>query len=204
MSLGPTPPDINPLDRQNVIKLEGQPTSRARNVLLETLETLALALLLFLAINFVSARIRVDGSSMVPSFHDGDYVIVNRLAYRLGEIQRGDVVVFPYPLNPEEDFIKRVIGLPGDRVSVSGGQVYLNGTAIEEDYIDEPIRADVAEVIVPEGNVFVMGDNRNDSDDSRRWGPLSIDVIIGKAVFRYWPLADVGVVEHPLIAWLQP
>jgi signal peptidase I len=204
MKLNQTPPEITPLDRQNVVTIEGRPPSTGRNVLLETLETLALALLLFLAINFVSARIRVDGSSMVPSFHDGDYVIVNRLAYRLGEIERGDVIVFPYPLDPEEDFIKRVIGLPGDRIAVNGGIVYLNGLPVEEDYIEEPMQASYAEVVVPEGYVFVMGDNRNDSDDSRRWGPLSIDAIIGKAVFRYWPLADAGVVDHPLIASLQP
>src|SRR3989304_5913846 len=131
MSLDPTPPDITPLDRQNVVVLEPAPPSRGRNVLIETLETLALALLLFLAINFISARIRVDGSSMVPSFHDGDYVIVNRLAYQWGEIQRGDVVVFPYPLNPEEDYIKRVIGVPGDRVAIYAGEVYVNGQHIE-------------------------------------------------------------------------
>jgi len=204
MSLDPTPPDITPLDRQNVVVLEPAPPSRGRNVLIETLETLALALLLFLAINFISARIRVDGSSMVPSFHDGDYVIVNRLAYELGEIERGDVIVFPYPLDPEEDFIKRVIGLPGDRVSVNDGQLFLNGTPLDEEYIREPMRATMDEVVVPAGYVYVMGDNRNDSDDSRRWGPLSIEAIIGKAVFRYWPLADVGVVDHPILAALQP
>lgn len=196
MAIPPKDPDLSPLDRQNVVTLEEAPTSSVRRVLLEVIETIVLALVLFVAINFLTARIRVDGSSMEPSFHDGDYVIVNRLAYRFGEIQRGDVIVFPYPLDEEDDYIKRVIGLPGDRVGVYGGVVYVNGEPINEPYIFEQPRADEAEMIVPEGYVFVMGDNRNASSDSRAWGPLNIEKIIGKAVFRYWPFTMMGVVDH--------
>jgi signal peptidase I len=141
---------------------------------------------------------------MEPSFHDGDYVIVNRIAYQIGDIQRGDVIVFPYPLNEEDDYIKRVIGLPGDRVAVYGGVVYVNGDPIEEPYIMEQPRDDKAELIVPEGYVFVMGDNRNASSDSRSWGPLQVEKIIGKAVFRYWPFTDLGIVDHYELVHASP
>lgn len=199
MSLPPSPPELGPLDRQNVVALEEAPASPARRILIEVLETIILALVLFFAINFITARIRVDGSSMEPNFHNGDYVIVNRLAYQMGDIQRGDVVVFPYPRNPEEDYIKRVIGLPGDRVAVYGGLVYVNGTPIEEPYIASPAIEDLSERVVPDGFVYVLGDNRNASSDSRSWGPLSIEEIIGKAIFRYYPFNNIGIIDHPVI-----
>lgn len=204
MSLEPTPSELSPLDRQNVVSLESDQPSAARRIFSEAVQTIGLALLLFLIINFLSARIRVDGRSMEPSFHDGDYVIVNRLAYRFGELQHGDVVVFPYPLNMEEDFIKRVIALPGDRLSIQEGSVYLNGSQIEEEYLDVTQRGDMAEIVVPMGNVFVLGDNRNDSSDSRLWGPLDVEEIIGKAVFRYWPFADAGSVDSLEFAQISP
>lgn len=210
MSLPPTlPPNphtdaVGPLDPQNVVALETAPPSPTRRLLLETIETILLALFLFLAINFVSARIRVDGNSMQPNFHDGDYVVVNRLAYRTGEIVRGDVVVFPAPNNPELDYIKRVIALPGDLIAIYNGAVVVNGVTIEEDYLLEPQVGNYAERIVPEGMVFVMGDNRNNSDDSRNWGFLPIDQIIGRAAFRYWPFSDMGMVAHPVIAAGHP
>jgi signal peptidase I len=202
MALPPNPrktEEVSPLDRQNVVALEVEPPSQARRILLETIETITLALVLFLVINFLSARIRVDGSSMEPNFHNGDYVVVNRLAYRAGDITRGDVVVFPYPNNPEIDYIKRVIGLPGDRVAIYDGNVYVNGSAITEPYLMEPPFGNYGEHIVPEGSVFVLGDNRNNSEDSRSWGFLAIEDIIGKAVFRYFPFNTVGLVYHPVI-----
>lgn len=194
---------ISPLDRQNVVKVE-MPQLRLRRVLLEVIETVALALVLFMAINFLTARIRVDGSSMEPNFHDGDYVIVNRLAFKYGDIQRGDVIVFPFPENPEDDYIKRVIGLPGDRIRINLGDVYVNDQPLNEPYIMEPLVADMAEQSVPDGYVFVMGDNRNQSSDSRSWGALRIEDIIGKAVFRYWPFSMMGLVEHPDLSLASP
>src|SRR3990170_281113 len=163
MSVPSTPPDLSPLDRQNLVALEEEPRQRGHSLLLEAIQTIILALVLFFAINLVSARIRVDGSSMEPTFHNNDYVIVNRLAYQWGEIQRGDVVVFPYPLNPEEDYIKRVIGLPGDRVAIYGGSTYVNGQPIDESYIGNKPPGDLAEVVVPAGYVYVLGDNRTAS-----------------------------------------
>lgn len=199
MALPPSPSELGPLDRQNVVAIEQAPRSSVRRNLLEVIETIVLALVLFFAINYMSARIRVDGSSMEPNFHNGDYVIVNRLAYQLGDIQRGDVIVFPYPLNPEEDYIKRVIGLPGDRIRINQGVVYVNDQPIQEPYINEPPIRDLEETVVPEGSVYVLGDNRNASSDSRAWGPLQIEKIIGKAIFRYYPFDSIGVINHPVL-----
>lgn len=196
MSLPPSPPELGSLDRQNVVALDEAPSSRLRRTLREVFETILLALVLFLAINFVSARVRVEFNSMYPNFHNGDYIIVNRLAYRWAEPQRGDVVVFPYPNDPDEDYIKRVIGLPGERIAIYAGKVYINGQALEEIYASEPIRLDMSERIVPPEHVYVIGDNRNASSDSREWGALPISDIIGKAVFRYFPFDAIGVVEH--------
>lgn len=196
--------EVGPLDRQNVVALDRPAPSPARQILLEIIQTISLAILLFVAINFVSARIRVDGQSMQPTFQEGDYVVVNRLAYRFGEIDRGDVVVFPYPLDPQRDLIKRVIGLPGDRVWIANGIVYVNGTPLQEPYLAETPSGDLQERVIPEGFVFLLGDNRNDSSDSRSWGPLPVGQIIGRAVFRYWPIDALGVVEHPDLTAAAP
>lgn len=162
----------------------------------ELAETLALALVLYLVINAVTARVRVDGPSMEPSYYHNNRIVVSKASYWWGEIERGDVIVFPAPPNPEEDYIKRVIGLPGDEVSVVQGTVYVNGHPLVEPYISAPPVANLRKTTVPEGNVFVMGDNRNVSSDSRAWGPLAVEDVIGKAVFVYWPLEQIGVVEH--------
>lgn len=163
--------------------------------LAETLETLVLAAMMVLAINIFSARIRVDGVSMQPTFYQDDFVIVNKLAYTFGEFERGDVVVFPYPRNPEEDYIKRVIGLPGDHVVIRQGLVTVNDVVLDEPYIAEAPRTDY-EITVPDGQLFLMGDNRNSSSDSRVWGTLPEEDVVGKAVFTYWPTEAFGPVVH--------
>ena len=177
------------------IEEEPQP-DRLQAFLREILETIVLALVLFFIINTVTARIRVEGSSMLPSLHHNNYVIVSRLTYRFGVVERGDVVVFEFPHNKNEDYIKRVIALPGETIEISNGFVYINGQPIEEPYINAPLARDYPAVMVPQEMVYVMGDNRNDSSDSRRWGALSVEDIIGKAIFVYWPLSDFGMVEH--------
>jgi signal peptidase I len=161
----------------------------------EVLQTVILAGLLFLAVNFVTARIRVEGSSMEPSLHDGEFVVVNRLAYRWEKPERGDIVVFRFPLNPDRRFIKRVIGLPGDQVKIEDGGVSVNGETLEEPYIAAPPRYS-GEWAIGEEEVFVLGDNRNNSSDSQNWGMLPLNDIIGRAILVYWPVGEVGWIEH--------
>lgn len=165
----------------------------------DVLETLILSVLLFMAINTISARIRVDGSSMVPTLKNGEFVMVNRLAYKLGDPGHGDVVVFQYPHDPEQEFIKRIIGLSGDTVRISGGDVYINGTEISEPYIAAAPRTE-GEWLVPDGHVFVLGDNRNNSQDSRNFGYVAMGDVVGKALFIYWPPNDWGIVKNTAIS----
>jgi signal peptidase I len=161
----------------------------------ELLQTLLIAGLLFMAVNLLTARIRVEGNSMEPSLHDGEFVVVNRLAYWRASPQRGDIVVFHFPLDPNRRFIKRVIGLPGDVVQVQAGDLYVNGFLLDEPYIAAAPRYS-GEWTVGETQVFVLGDNRNNSSDSQNWGMLPLGEIIGKAVLVYWPPGDVGTIPH--------
>jgi len=167
--------------------------------LLDVLETVVLSALLFAGINAVSARIRVDGYSMEPTLHNGEFVIVNKMAYRLGNPQHGDVIVFHYPRDPEQEYIKRIVGLPGDRVQVRDGQVYVNDQLINEPYIAAAPKYQ-SEWSVPENALFVLGDNRNNSSDSHNWGPVPMEYVVGKALFIYWPPEAWGTIEHPPVA----
>jgi signal peptidase I len=163
--------------------------------IIDILETLVLSVLLFLAINAISARIRVDGFSMEPTLHSGQFVIVNKMAYRLGEPERGDVIVFRYPYDPQQEYIKRVIGLPGDHVVIENGMVYVNGQVLNEPYIAAaPIYQN--NVTVPELSLFVLGDNRNNSSDSHNWGTVPMEYVIGKALLVYWPPTDWGLIPQ--------
>jgi signal peptidase I len=163
--------------------------------ILDILETLVLSVLLFAGINAVSARIRVEGSSMQPTLNDGEYMIINRLAYKLGSPSIGDIIVFHPPRDLAEEYIKRVIGLPGDRVVVSRGRVIVNDLPLDEPYIAAP-PAYEGSWTVPSGSLFVLGDNRNNSSDSHSWGSVKVDEVIGRAVFVYWPPSRVGFVKH--------
>jgi signal peptidase I len=171
-----------------------QPANWKRFVL-DILETLILAVVLYFGINAVSARVRVDGFSMRPTLEDGEYILINKLAYKTDEPHRGDIVVFVFPVNPQEDLIKRVIGLPGETVSIHNGVVSVNGVALTEPYIaSPPVYND--EWVVPEGQLFVLGDNRNDSRDSHQWGFLPIENVIGRAVLIYWPPEQWQVINY--------
>ena len=165
------------------------------SLLREIIETILLTAVIYAAVNFTTGRFRIEGPSMEPSFYQNERVLVDRLSYKLGDPQRGDVVVFNYPLATERDFIKRVIGLPGDQVEAINGLVFVNGHVLDEPYIKEPPRADGQWSVGPE-QYFVMGDNRNSSSDSRTWGALDRKYLIGRAVFVYWPLGNLGLVEH--------
>ena len=159
-----------------------------RRTLLDTLETILLSLVLFLAINTVSERIRVESISMQPTLFPGDYVIVNKLVYRFTNTpKRGDVIVFKYPPDPTAiPYIKRVIGLPGDQVHIAGGKVYINGQLMLEPWLKVTTNRG-GDWTVPAGNIFVMGDNRNNSSDSRSWGFVPLGNIIGRAELIYLP-----------------
>jgi signal peptidase I len=168
----------------------------SRRFFLDVLETLLLALVLFLGINTVSARIRVEGSSMEPSLHNGEFLIVNRLAYKFGTPKIGDVVVFHPPSDLEQEYIKRVIALPGDHVKISNGEVMVNGQVLIEPYIAAPPNYNYELPVVPPGSLFVLGDNRNNSSDSHSWGPAPLNEVVGKAIFVYWPPSSWGVIQH--------
>ena len=166
--------------------------------IIDVVETLVLSVILFAVINAVSARIRVDGASMEPTLHSGEFVIVNKLAYRLG-----DVIVFRFPRDPEQEYIKRVIGVPGDRVEIRGGRVHLNGALLDENYIAASPAYEAA-WDVPVDGLFVLGDNRNNSSDSHNWGTVPMNYVIGRAIFVYWPPTHWGVVENPSTASAAP
>jgi len=163
--------------------------------LVDILETLVLSLVLFVSINMISARIRVDGASMEPTLVSGEYVIINRLSYRLGSPQRGDIIVFHFPRDPKEEYIKRLIGLPGDEVEVKNGAVYVNGQLLDESYLN--VKMDYYGTWrIPAGQLFVLGDNRNNSSDSHDWGTVPMDYVVGKAVLVYWPPPAWGLIDH--------
>lgn len=146
----------------------------------------------------------VKGSSMEPNFSSGDYLIIDEISYRFAEPQRGDVVVFKYPRNPSQYYIKRIIALPGEKIQIKNGTIvvftneYPGGIEIDESYIPENIRTpgDV-DALIGEREYFVLGDNRTASSDSRVWGKLEKDKIIGKAWVRGWPIEDIGKIEMP-------
>jgi signal peptidase I len=191
---------------------ESQPAPAApqeagwKQFLREIVETLLLAVILFIVINLISARVRVEGYSMRPTLDNGQYVLVSRLAYKLGVYHRGDIIVFRPPMYPQEtffrhlfglpslddnyeDYIKRIIGLPGETVRVAGGVVTINDVPLIEPYIAAAPEY-AGEWTVPEGELFVLGDNRNNSADSHQWGFLPEGDILGKALVVYWPFAD--------------
>ena len=169
-----------------------------KRFVLDIIETLALAAILFFGINLVSARVRVDGFSMQPTLEDGEFVLVSKVNYQFGDVERGDIVVFHFPLDPEQELIKRVIGLPSDTISVQNGQVSVNGWVMDEPYI-AAAPAYSGEWIVPDGQLFVLGDNRNDSSDSHSWGYLPLEKVVGKAVVIYWPPPFWKVIQHTAI-----
>ena len=163
--------------------------------LLDLVQTLALSVALFLGINAVTARVLVDGFSMRPTLDNGQYVLVNKIAFRSSLPEYGDIVVFHFPVDPNQDFIKRVMGLPGDEISVSDGKMIINGYSLSEPYIAAS-PAYTGKWTVPEGQIFVLGDNRNNSSDSHSWGPVPMENVVGKAITVYWPPSDWQIIKH--------
>jgi signal peptidase I len=217
----PTEPIPPPNDSQSEIA-----TKKRSGALRETIETLLLALIIFVAVRQVVLNFRVDGNSMFPNLHNNELLLVNRHAYEgynlaslvnwipgvdirdkvvhpFGEVHRGDVVVFDSPTE-NKPFIKRIIGLPGDVITFSNNGVIVNGIPLQENYdlggsTECPTGAQACNagpITVGNDQVFVMGDNREHSQDSRYFGPIDIDSVIGKAIVTYWPFSDIGRVAH--------
>ena len=173
----------------------GPVPTRFKTLLREILETIVLTAAIYAAVNFATGRFRVEGDSMQPTIHPEQYVLLDKISYKLSSPQRGDVIVFHYPLDPQRDFIKRVIGLPGETVTVAGGVVSVNGQPLREPYIAAPPNYQNTWTVGPD-QYFVLGDNRNSSSDSHSWGMLDRKHLIGKAVLIYWPPARWGLVPH--------
>jgi signal peptidase I len=148
-------------------------------------------------ITFLYQPVRVEGTSMLPMLRDQDRLFINKMAYRVGEIHRGDVVVFLYPHDHTKSYIKRVIAVGGDDLRIDHGQVYVNGKALEESYVPLRFTDDRSQpdMVIPPHEYFVMGDHRSISSDSRDFGPVEGDLIYGKAAFVYWPIEQIGVVR---------
>lgn len=170
-------------------------SSSWRRTIIDILETIFLSVVLFVGINLVSSRIRVESISMQPTLYAGNFVFVNKLAFYFVEPQRGDVIVFKYPPDPTQvPYIKRVIGLPNDSIHIEGGKVYVNGLELVEPYLTEPTNRG-GDWVVPENHLFVMGDNRNSSSDSRTWGTVPMENVIGRAEIVYWPPDKWGLLH---------
>lgn len=151
----------------------------------------------FLMVVFLYQPVKVEGTSMQPELLDQERIFVNKFVYHFEEIHRGDIAVFWYPKDPSKSFIKRVVGVPGDVVSIREGQVYINGQLLEERYVPQGYQDmdSYPTVRVKEGHYYVLGDHRNASNDSRSWGLVPRKYIYGKAVFRYWPVEKAGFLE---------
>jgi signal peptidase I len=179
-------------------KPEITPASQDKRVTHSWLRDLLVSVLVsaFIII-FLYQPVRVEGTSMLPVLEDQDRLFINKLAYRVGEIHRGDVVVFLYPHDHEKSYIKRVIALPGDDLKIDHGEVYVNGIHQKEAYVPKLFEDDRSqpEMVVPPHEYFVMGDHRSISSDSRDFGPVERNLIYGKAAFVYWPVDQAGVVR---------
>jgi len=191
----PTSPSQSRIDIAGPGKPDGVGPSRAWPVLSVWLRDLVISLAIsaFIII-FLYQPVKVEGTSMMPSLDDQERIFVNKFVYRLEAIQRGDIVVFRYPRDPSKSFIKRVIGLAGDRIRIEAGEVFVNGEALEEDYVPRAYadQRSYMEIVVPPNSYFLLGDHRSMSNDSRDFGPVNESYIYGKAVFGYWPVDKVG------------
>lgn len=175
---------------------------RLGSFFLDILEVVVFAIGIFFFVYLLIMRPhKIKGQSMHPNFPDGEYLLTQRVSYYLGDPQRGDVIVFKPPISEEDEFIKRIIGLPGDKVAVRNGKVFVNGKELKETYLTDVYTGDGAfleegkEFTVPDGKYFTMGDNRPHSSDSRSWGPITKKEISGKAWLIYWPPKLAGFID---------
>ncbi|MBU2051746.1 MAG: signal peptidase I [Patescibacteria group bacterium] len=171
---------------------------------LDFVETIVIALAIFVVVyRFLFQPHQVKGSSMYDNFHDGEYLLTDKVDYRFHSPERGDVVVFKAPQNEDYDYIKRIIALPGEQIKVESGRVFINNQTLDESgYLDPNITThpgayakEGQNLTIPSDQYFVMGDNRSNSSDSREWGPVPTFNIVGRAWVRYWPINELGVVD---------
>ena len=176
--------------------VEAESLKQPRELLIrEIVETLLLTMFIFWIVNTATGRFRIEGYSMLPTLQEGEYVIIDKLSYYLNDPERGDVIVLHFPNDRSRDFIKRVMGVPGDHIEIADGQVRINGTVLDEPYINaDPSYNGTWDV--PEDSYFVLGDNRNNSSDSHNWSFLPRDDVVGKAWVIYWGPENWGLVAH--------
>lgn len=189
-----------PSQPQTLSTSDTQPLSLSRafggkSVLREILETALLTLIVFLVLNTLTGRFQVRGSSMEPTLHDGQYLVVSKLAYWLRTPKRGDIIVFRPPNGLSDDYIKRIVGLPGEQIRIQNGEVLVDGVPLEEPYVAHQGAYSGSWKLEP-NDYFVLGDNRGNSSDSHMWGTLPGDNIIGRAWLCYWPPEAWGLVKH--------
>lgn len=178
------------------------------NFIMDILETIVFVGSLFIVVYlFVMQPNQVKGASMDPTFNSGDYIFTSKVTYKMRGYNRGDVVVFRSPHNPDIEYIKRIIGVPGDQVMVKDSEVYVNGKKLTEDYIaaktnlwEGGFSKNGEASTVPDGMLFVMGDNRPRSSDSREFGPIPMESVIGQVFYRYFPPSKMGVITNPFPA----
>ncbi len=178
---------------------------------MDILETVVFIGSLFIVVYlFIVQPNQVKGASMEPSFYSGEYILTSKVTYRFRSPHRGDVIVFKAPTNQDIDYIKRIIGLPGDKIMVKNAIVYVNGTPLNETYISDKTNLweggylkDGMPITIPPGDIFVLGDNRPRSSDSREFGPVPEDSIIGQVFYRYFPANKMGFIMDPLPTSIQ-
>ena len=170
------------------------------NMLRDLIETMVLVTIAFLVVNALIGRFRIEQVSMQPNLHEGEYVIVDKVSYAFRQPERGEIVVLKNPNPGQPDLIKRVIGLPGETIGVRGGQAYVNGQPLTEPYIRQPMASDSPATQLQAGQYFVMGDNRNNSEDSRIFGARPAGDIVGRAWIIYWPPSDWQILSRPSYA----
>lgn len=177
--------------------------NKISSFLLDIIEAVVTALAIFVIIwLFFFQAHQVKGASMHPTFESGDYILTDKISYRFREPKRGDIVVFHSPKS-RDDYIKRIVALPGEEIQLKNNTIYINDEPLDEEYLPEetPTRPggflSEEAIMMGEGNYFVFGDNRNHSSDSRDFGPISREELVGRAWLRYWPITEIGLVRNP-------
>jgi signal peptidase I len=190
----PPPPLVSDQSQTEVPKAEKK-KSKAGGAVREIVETLVLTAIILVGVRVLVQNYKVEGFSMVPTLADGQYLLINKVGMHFHQPQRGEIIVFEYPLDTSKSFVKRVIGVPGDTVEVQDQHTIVDGKALKEPYINGAENGFYPRTVVPPGEYFVMGDNRNNSSDSRAWGMLPEKDVIGMAWVSYWPPSHWGTVK---------